>query len=59
LAVSVSQTKPSTPSAMPNHRAVRGAMRPAGIGRVAVRAICASMSRSNQWLTAPAPPALK
>jgi hypothetical protein len=32
-------------------------MRPAGTGRVAVRAICASMSRSNQWLTAPAPPA--
>ena len=27
-----------------------------GTGRVAVRAICASMSRSYQWLTAPAPP---
>ena len=36
--------------------AARGEMRPAGTGRVAVRAICASMSRSYQWLTAPAPP---
>src|ERR1700742_4709401 len=55
--VSVSQTNARTPSAIPNHSAVRGEIRPAGIGRVAVRAICASMSRSNQWLTAPAPPA--
>ena len=34
-------------------------MRPAGIGRLAVRAIAASMSRSYQWLNAPAPPALR
>ena len=43
----------------PNASAALGATRPLGIGRVAVRAICASMSRSNQWLTAPAPPALR
>ena len=32
-------------------------MRPAGTGRSAVRGIAASMSRSYQWLNAPAPPA--
>src|ERR1700755_1540609 len=47
----------SAASAKPTISAAGGWMRPAGIGRVAVRAIWASMSRSYQWLTAPAPPA--
>ena len=42
---------------MPKINAARGETRPAGIGRDAVRSICASMSRSYQWFTAPAPPA--
>jgi hypothetical protein len=37
--------------------AARGLTRPAATGRSAVRAIAASMSRSYQWLIAPAPPA--
>ena len=42
-----SSTKAAAASAMPNHSAARGAMRPAGTGRVAVRAMRASMSRSQ------------
>jgi hypothetical protein len=57
LTVNESSSSESAASVQPNASAARGEMRPAGIGRVAVRAICASMSRSNQWLTAPAPPA--
>src|ERR1700716_479841 len=50
-------TKPSIDSPTPKTRALVGAIRPDGIGRVQVRAITASMSRSNQQLTADAPPA--
>ena len=42
---------------MPKISALRGATRPDGTGRFAVRTIIASRSRSNQWLIAPAPPA--
>ena len=35
----------------------RGAIRPAGSGRFAVRFISASMSASYHWLSAPAAPA--
>ena len=57
MTVRLSSANDSAASAIPNVSAARGEMRPAGIGRVAVRAICTSMSRSYQWLTAPAPPA--
>ena len=45
------------PSPTPKSSAARGDTRPEATGRLAVRAISASRSRSNQWLTAPAPPA--
>ena len=57
MTVSESCTKESVASATPKLSAACGLIRPAGTGRVAVRVICASMSRSYQWLTAPAPPA--
>ena len=57
LTVSESWMNDSAASAIPNASAALGEIRPAGTGRLAVRAIWASMSRSNQWLTAPAPPA--
>ncbi len=57
LTVSESSRKESAASAQPNASAAAGEIRPAGIGRLAVRVMRASMSRSNQWLTAPAPPA--
>ena len=37
----------------------RAAMRPLGIGRSRVRAMCSSMSRSKYMLTALAPPAMR
>ena len=57
LTASESSRNESAARQQPNVSAAVGAIRPAGIGRVAVRAMRASMSRSNQWLTAPAPPA--
>jgi len=50
---------PSADRPMPKISALAGAIRPDGIGRVQVRAMTASMSRSNQQLTAAAPPAEK
>ena len=41
---------------MPNVSAARGEIRPEGIGRVAVRAMRRSMSRSYQWFTTSPPP---
>ena len=49
-------TNDSTASEIPKASAAPGEIRPAATGRVDVRAIWASMSRSYQWLTAPAPP---
>src|SRR3954452_8576570 len=55
--VNDSSRNDATCSDTPNAKAARGEMRPAGTGREAVRVIKASMSRSAQWFTAPAPPA--
>jgi hypothetical protein len=57
LIVSDMSTNEVAARTMPKVSAARGETRPDGTGRVAVRPICASMSRSYQWLTAPAPPA--
>ena len=52
-----STTTEPTASVMPKPSASPGAMRPAGIGRRAVRVITASMSASYHMLSAPAAPA--
>jgi len=57
LTVSDSSTSERQASVPPKASAALGETRPEGIGRLAVRVMRASMSRSNQWLTAPAPPA--
>jgi len=46
-----------TDSVMPKARASPGAMRPAGMGRCAVRVITASMSASHHMLRQPEAPA--
>ena len=55
--VVTSSTNDAAPSATPKDSAWRGAIRPPGIGRVRVRLISASMSRSYQQLIALAPAA--
>ena len=46
-----------TPSTIPKMRARSGVTAPDGIGRVEVRRMSRSMSRSRKWLIAFAPPA--
>ena len=52
-----SKRKAAAASTVPNHSACAGSIRPAGSGRLRVRPIAASMSRSNQQLIAFAPAA--
>ena len=53
------QTKATTSSAIAKIRALRGSMTPVTRGRLLVRRIRASMSRSTYMLMALAPPAAK
>jgi hypothetical protein len=57
LTVSDSSRKEATQRAIPKPIAAMGEIRPEATGRLAVRAIVRSMSRSTAWLIAPAPPA--
>ena len=47
LTASAKSANESAPSAIPNHSAARGSIRPAGSGRRDVRLMRASMSRSR------------
>jgi hypothetical protein len=57
LTKTASSTSPAVQSTAPNVRAWATPMRPSGSGRMRVRRISLSDSRSHTWFSAEAPPA--